>query len=107
MAEVGSTPYLEALGAIKALQFYSMVKEFQNALPESDAANRMLVRRCRYETARKVYDEMLQAYGVVGNFSTSVTVGGPNAVFFNKLMDGCCKKGDVEKARSLFREVQF
>ncbi|CAA6673935.1 unnamed protein product [Spirodela intermedia] len=62
-------------------------------------------------------EEMLQGYGVADNVSTGIMVKVlpqqgrwgtgcvPNAVFYNKLMDVCCRKEDVEKTCNLFREI--
>ncbi|XP_077213201.1 pentatricopeptide repeat (PPR) superfamily protein [Tasmannia lanceolata] len=120
----------------KALEFYSIAKQELNALPNVFACNSLLdvlVNNGRANIARRVYDEMLERDDgdenvCIDNYSTCIMVRGlcrdgkveegrkligdrwgciPNVVFYNTLINGYCKKGEVQCAYELFRDMKL
>ncbi|KAF5464325.1 hypothetical protein F2P56_014409 [Juglans regia] len=116
----------------KALEFYFMAGEMHECVPSVYACNSLLdvlVKHRRTEIAFQVYDEMLKN-SCVDNYSTCIMVRClskegkanegkklienmwgedcvPNVVFYNTLIDGYCKRGDIESASRLFKELKL
>ncbi|KAL0007110.1 hypothetical protein SO802_008612 [Lithocarpus litseifolius] len=116
----------------KAVELYYVVGEIHNCVPSVFACNsslNVLVKHQRIETARQVYDKMLEN-SCVDNCSTCIMVRGlckdgkvkegreliedrwgegciPSVVFYNTLIDGYCNKGEFESANGLFKELEL
>ncbi|KAG0501974.1 hypothetical protein HPP92_002046 [Vanilla planifolia] len=116
----------------QALKAYSSTKEHTGAVPDTSGCNsllHLLVKRGNIETAGKVYDEMVKREGGADNFSTGIMVKGfcmhgrmkearmlmknrwgscvPDVVFYNMLIDGYCRSGDVTSGCALLRKMCF
>ncbi|KAG2622874.1 hypothetical protein PVAP13_3KG043270 [Panicum virgatum] len=111
----------------KAAETCARARELHGALPEPRHCNRLLrllVERRRWEDARRLYDEMLAEDGGADNYSTCVMVRGlclegrkliearwgaecvPHVVFYNVLIDGYCRRGDIGWALLLLGDME-
>ncbi|EXB67318.1 hypothetical protein L484_025800 [Morus notabilis] len=120
----------------KALEFYFKVVEMYGRVPSVVACNSLLealVKRRRFDVARKVYGKMLTRVDGeidhVDKYSTSIIVKAlckegridegrkliedrwgegcvPDVPLYNTLIDGYCKKGDVGSAYALLEELK-
>ncbi|KAK1578256.1 hypothetical protein Q3G72_028841 [Acer saccharum] len=121
--------YADSRQVDQALDMYYYVIGLYDCGPDVFAFNSLLallVNCKKIEIARKLYDEMCKRGDGADNYSTCIVVKGlckegkvdearklieerfgercvPNIVFYNTLIDGYCKRGDVDK---LFRELK-